>query len=202
MKTCIHVFTRYTRFLHTFSLGIHVFTSSTESNDYTIDYKSGRGSGSKKCGRTGIIPLLLLYVKCVCLRVCVSMSVYVCLYVCVYVCLCVCLYVPVCLRVCVSVCLYICMSICLYACMYVCVCVYVFACVSVYLCNCASVCLCLCACVRILSQPSSRDHDYPLWEFTYLHIFIGTILMNVFVIRVLLITYLCVLFCYSKSNLM
>ena len=66
---------------------------------------------------------------CVCVSVCLSVSM----------CECVC--------VCVSVCLSVCQCACVYVCVCVCVCVSVCVCLSV--CPCACVCVCVCVCLSV-----------------------------------------------------
>jgi len=76
---------------------------------------------------------------CVCVYVCMCVSVRVC--ACVFVCVCVCVCVCACARVCVCTC--VCVRVCL------CVCVFDCVCVRVCVCACLCVCVCMCVCVWV-----------------------------------------------------
>ncbi len=68
-----------------------------------------------------------MYIRCMCMYVCMCVWLYGCMCVCVYVCMCVCVYV------CMCVCVYMCMCVCVYVCM--CVCVYVFLLLLIDMCR-------------------------------------------------------------------
>jgi hypothetical protein len=75
---------------------------------------------------------------CVCVYLCVSVSLCVCVYVCVWVCMCLSVYVYV--SVCECVCVYLCVSVSLCVCVYVCV----WVCMCLSVCVYVSVCVCVC----------------------------------------------------------